>query len=258
MSKKALVAISFGTSYLNAQNAIVHIEEKLRESMPDADFFRAFTSRMIINKLALTKNIHVPTPVEIMDQLVEEGYDEVVCQTLHIIPGVEYEKMKAELSSYNDRFQQLTIGTPLLYNCDDYLICANAVLSHIPTLAKDEALVLMGHGSEHFSNSAYSQLENTFRVIDADNVYVGTVEGFPDFNYVLSRLQKKGVKKALLLPFMIVAGDHAQNDLAGDDSDSWKSMLQQAGFSVRVQLSGLGEFDEIADLIVSHMKSINK
>lgn len=258
MSKKALVAISFGTSYPQAQKAIQNVEQALATAIPDFDFFRAFTSRIIIRKLAQEQNLQIPTPAELMEQLAEQGYTDVVCQTLHVIPGIEYEKMKAELKIFAGRFERLIVGTPLLYQQEDYTVCAQAVLRHGPKLKEDEALILMGHGTEHFATAAYCQLEHAFRALGQNNVLVGTVEGFPDFSFVRKTLQEKLYRKVYLMPFMLVAGDHAQNDLAGAEEDSWKSVLEQDGYAVEARLTGLGELPEIAQLIVAHMQEAKR
>lgn len=254
MAKKAIVVISFGTSYAEAEKGILHIEEAIQKEFSDYDFFRAFTSGMIINKLKRTKNIHIENPEEALDRLAQEGYEEVLCQPTHIINGDEYDKMCRMIGKHHDKFKSLKVGTPLLTECEDFMKCAPVIMSLTPELKDGEALVLMGHGSVHFANSAYCQMEHILRYQDYDNVYVGTVEGFPELDYVMKRMKKKGVKKVYLAPFMIVAGDHARNDLAGEDEDSWKSILTEAGYEVEVILQGMGELDAIADMFVEHAK----
>lgn len=253
MEKKALALVSFGTSCPQARQSIARIEDALVQARPEHQFFRAFTSGMIIRKIEREEGIRIPTPGELMEQLAQEGYREVVCQSLHVIPGFEYEKLCTQLAPFAGHFARLEIGKPLLYEQADFLACARALLQCLPGPAADEALVWMGHGTGHIANGAYALLENTFRFLGGERIYVGTVEGFPDLDYVMERLQAHGVRRVLLAPLMIVAGDHAQNDLAGDQADSWKSRLARAGYAVRVQMKGLGDYPEIAARFAAHL-----
>ena len=164
MSKKALMIVSFGTSFDEAMPAIVNIEETCRRAFPDYDFYRAFTSGMIIRKLKKTKNIVIHNPQEVMEQLAAEGYEEVLCQPTHIINGMEYEKMMGMLAPYKDRIPVIRVGRPLLTDEEDYRKSCQIVMRELDRpLEPDEAFVLMGHGTEHFSNSAYCQFENMLR-----------------------------------------------------------------------------------------------
>ncbi len=251
--KKALVVISFGTTYPAARCAIAQIENTIKQQFPDYDFYRAFTSRMVIEKIARVEGERILTPQEQMQNLVTAGYEEVLCQSLHVIPGFEYEKMCAQIAPYRTQFAQFSVGTPLLYSMQDYKNCAQVLRKHHPVLAQDEAFVYMGHGTEHPSNACYALMENTFRICGAERVYIATVDGFPDIDYVLHRLKKQAITRVHLAPFMIVAGDHAQNDLAGAQEDSWKSILHRHGYEVHMQLQGLGEYEEIAHLFVGHI-----
>lgn len=250
MSKKALAVISFGTSYPEARRAIETLEQKLASSMPEYDFYRAFTSGMIIQKIEREEGLHIPNPAELITNLSMQGYTEVVCQSLHVIPGLEYEKMCAQIQQAAGHMS-VKIGLPMLTTPEDYLVVCQALLNEMPTLAPDEAFVYMGHGSEHAINASYSQIENTFRYLNAERVYVGTVEGFPAFDYIQKRLHVHSIRKVWLAPFMVVAGDHAQNDLAGEE-DSWRSQLSDYGYQVKVCLRGLGDIPQIGDLFVHH------
>lgn len=253
MNKKALAVISFGTTYPEAQDAIMQIESTLHQHAKNYDFYRAFTSKKVIAKLKREQGQFVLTPEELMEQLYKKGYDEILCQPLHIINGFEYEKMYTALSAYADKFSSMKIGRPLLTQHSDYESCCNIVKQYAPSPKEGKALILMGHGTEHHSNAAYCQLENTFRALGHEHVYVGTVEGFPDLNYIIGRLKKHSLTRVHLMPFMIVAGDHAQNDMAGNKQDSWKSILEQEGFIVTVQLNGLGMYPEIGQLFTKHL-----
>lgn len=253
MAKRALAVVSFGTSYPQAREAIARIECVLAQARPDCDFYRAFTSGVIIRKIEREEGVRIPTPGELMEQLAAAGYDEVICQSLHVIPGHEYDKLCAQLAPYAARFRRLEIGKPLLYEQEDFTVCCRALLDAQPPLENDEALVWMGHGTDHIANGAYALAENTFRYLGGERIYVGTVEGFPDLDYVMGRLAAHGVRRVTLAPLMIVAGDHAQNDLAGGEPDSWKSRLEAAGYTVRVRLQGLGELPAVAERFAAHL-----
>lgn len=251
MAKKALAVVSFGTTYPEARRAIEILERRLAQAMPDYDFYRAFTSQMVIRKIEREEGIVIPNPAELMEQLRAQGYEEVVCQSLHVIPGIEYEKMCRQIRQAAGTMC-VHIGKPMLYSHEDYIEICKALLAEMPELKADEAFVYMGHGTEHMVNAAYSQAENTFRYLDAERVYVGTVEGFPELDYICKRLKAHNVRKVWLAPFMIVAGDHAQNDLAGDEPDSWKSQLEAAGYETEICMRGMGEFEKIGALFEAH------
>ncbi len=259
MSKKALVVVSFGTSFDEAVPAIINIEETCKKAFPDYDFYRAYTSGMIIRKLKRTKNLIIDSPEEVMEKLAVEGYEEVLCQPTHIINGSEYEKMIRMLEPYKAQIPVIRVGRPLLTEEDDYKKTCQIMMKelHAP-LKEDEAFVLMGHGSEHHSNSAYCQFENMLRDLGYENTYVGTVEGFPGLDYVIRRLKLREIKKVYLMPLMVVAGDHARNDLAGEDEDSWDSMLKAEGFTTEIMLKGMGEIDAVAELFVEHLRMAQK
>ena len=255
MSKKALMIVSFGTSFDEAMPAIVHIEETCRRAFPEYDFYRAFTSGMIIRKLKKTKNVQIDNPQEVMEKLAAQGYDEVLCQPTHIINGMEYEKMMGMLRPYKEQIPVIRVGKPLLTEEEDYRKACQIVMQQLSApLAKDEAFVLMGHGTEHYANSAYCQFENMLRDLGYENTYVGTVEGFPGLDYVIRRMKIRGIRKVYLMPLMIVAGDHARNDLAAE-ADSWDSLLRAEGFETEIFLKGMGEIDGIADLFVEHLQA---
>ena len=243
MNQKALAVISFGTTYTLAQDAIMQIESTLSCHAKEYDCFRAFTSKMVIAKLKREQG----------QQLYQKGYKEILCQPLHIINGFEFEKMYKALRAFADKFDKIQIGRPLLTFEEDYKACCDIVMKYAPAPKEETALVFMGHGTAHYANASYCQLENTFRALGHEHVYVGTVEGFPNLDYIIGRLKKHNITRVHLMPFMIVAGDHAQNDMAGEEPDSWKSILESEGFQVTVQLDGLGSFPETGQLFASHL-----
>lgn len=255
MSKKALIVVSFGTSFDEAMPAIVNIENICKNAFPDYDFYRAFTSGMIIRKLKRTKGLTILNPEEVMELLVKEGYEEVICQPTHIINGVENDKMNQMLSKYKGQIPVIRVGSALLTEENDYAETCKIVMNELEApLTEKEAFVLMGHGTEHFANSAYCQVENMLRDLGYENTYVGTVEGFPSLDYVIRRLKRRNIEKVTIMPLMIVAGDHARNDLAGAEADSWDSILKSEGFETQVILKGLGEIDAIGEIFVKHLE----
>lgn len=253
MSKKALIAVSFGTVCPEARRAIGCVERALAAARPEHDFFRAFTSRVVAARIEREQGEQIPDVSGLLERLAATGYDEVICQSLHIIAGLEYEKLCALAAPFQTRFARLQIGLPLLHAPRDFLRCSRALLSHMPKLSRDEAFVWMGHGTAHFAGASYALLENTLRADGAERVYIATVEGLPNFDYALRRLHAREISRVHLAPLMLVAGDHAQNDLAGEDEESWKSVLLREGYEVCLHMKGMGEFSEIADIFASHL-----
>ena len=187
-----------------------------------------------------------------IEKIYAEGYGEVLVQPLHVINGAEYDDLQAELIPYMKKFTKFSLGSPLLTSYEDYTAVVEAVSSVMPELGEKEALVLMGHGSHHDANAAYCALDYIFKDEGYPQVYVGTVEGFPTLEMVMKALEADGIKKVTLMPLMVVAGDHAQNDMAGDEDDSWKVILKAAGYEVDILLIGLGEMEGIHQLYIKH------
>lgn len=256
--KKAILVVSFGTSYPETRKKTIEAcENKIRKTFDEYDVFRAFTSNMIIKKLANRDKIYIDNPVESLQKLYEKGYKEVIVQTLHIINGEEFDKLKNQVRSFECKFEKLSLGKPLLTTIDDYKKTTNALKLQVPTLKENEAVVLMGHGTFHEAHSSYTCLNYMLEEANI-NAYVGTVEGYPELENVITRLRKNNISKAILMPFMLVAGDHAINDMASDEEDSWKSILEKEGFDVEVYLKGLGENSKIQDIFVSHINDLIK
>lgn len=253
MNKKALLVISFGTSYKDTfEKTIQAIEEDLKTAYPDHDFFRAYTSRRIIKKLKARDGIAIDLPAEALEKIREMGYEEVLCQTTHIINGFEFELTVKDLLPYSKDIQ-IKMGSALLTSHEDYLGAVEAVMGSIPPLKEEEALILMGHGTYHHANAAYPCLDYVFKSEGHTNVYMGSVEGFPYIDDVVKQLKKQSqIKKLYLMPFMVVAGDHALNDMAGDEEDSWKEVLKNQGYEVEIIMKGLGELEGIRKIFVEH------
>lgn len=255
MSKKqAILAVSFGTSHKETRRKTIEaIEQEIRENFPICEIRRAFTSGMIMNVLKKRDSIHVDNVTEAMEKLVRDGFTSVILQPTHIINGDEYDKMKRQAMEFKDKFHTLRIGNPLLTESSDYEAVCKAIMKQFPDLKQQEALVLMGHGTGHFADAAYAALDYRFKALGFENVFVGTVEGYPEAEDVFSQVKKYGPEKVILLPLMVVAGDHAVNDMAGDEPDSWKSLFENQGYETECVLKGLGEFPEIRELYIKHV-----
>jgi sirohydrochlorin cobaltochelatase len=268
----AILLVVFGTSYPEAQAAYENIERVYREEFPQAEVRIAFTSDYIRRKLLDRDNVTIDNPLTALAHLNDEGYINVVVQSLHVIPGEEFHDLANIVESVRGiegkfGFRNLVLGEPLLMNLEDYRNVSRALASQFeqnttgtertphssPRDAGQMAVIFMGHGTEHSANSAYSQMANILAE-DHENVLLGTVEGYPGYDEVLASLNESGVKKARLIPFMVVAGDHALNDLTGNESESWKSMLEKEGFEIDYNLLGMGENDGIVEIFVGHTK----
>lgn len=251
--KKALLIISFGTSYQDTrQKNIDACEQHLAANCRDRDLFRAFTSEMIIRKLRNRDGLLIDNPSQALQRLLDEGYQDVAIQSLHVINGDEYEKVVSEVRAFRGRFERLVLGTPLLSCFDDYQQLMTALAAQMPTLKADERVVFMGHGASHHAFSAYACLDHlmTARHFPA---LVGAVESYPEIEHIIARLQLQRVRKVHLMPLMLVAGDHATNDMASDDEDSWKSQLEAVGVATQSWLQGLGENPLIRDMFSQHL-----
>lgn len=253
MNKKGILVVSFGTSHLDTlEKTITAIEKDIQDEFPGFDVYRAFTSGMILKKLLRTENLNFDTVTEALERMRADGIQTVVVQPTHIINGIENDKMLEEVKAFDTSFKKICVGMPLLSTVSDYKMAIHAVMEEVE-LHDEEALVLMGHGTDHYANAAYPTLEYTFHSLGYTNVLVGTVEGFPDIRNVMTKLEIMGANKVTLMPFMIVAGDHAKNDMAGKE-DSWLTELKEAGYRVEVLLKGLGEIEGIRNIYIEHIR----
>lgn len=248
-----ILVASFGTSHLDTlEKTIAAVEAETENAYEEAEVYRAFTSGMIRRKLKEEYGILTDDVRDALAHMKKDGIGKVWILPTHVIPGEEYEKVLNEAALMKDEFSEMRIARPLLGYSEDYKECVNAVMNHI-CLAEDEILLLMGHGTGHFANSAYPALEYTFHSMGYRQVFVGTVEGFPAFEDAFARISDCRKKQILLMPFMVVAGDHAKNDMAGEE-DSWLTMLKERGYEVKAVLRGLGEMEEIRELFLQHLK----
>lgn len=258
--KKAILVVSFGTSYLEPlKSSIENVENKIRNQFKDYDVYRAFTSHMIIKKLEIVHGLIVEKPEELLERLYIEGYEEVIIQPLHIIPGEEFSYIKNIEVYFKDKFKSIKVGRPIFYYQgieglpEDYSLFIKSIKGIIEG---EEAVVMMGHGTVHPSNAVYGALQSVLNDEGYKNVFVGTVKGYPNFTSVLNKIKKRGIKKVLLMPLMLVAGNHAINDMTSEKDNSWKSMLEAEGIEVKLWTKGLGEVDEFAQLYIDRVDDL--
>lgn len=255
MQKTGLLVVSFGTSYHDSlKNNIEAIEKSIGNAFPGYELRRAFTSGMIIRKLKKRDDYHVDTVKEALESFLADGFTDLLVQPTHIINGIENDIMLDTLRSYKNKFHSIRVGAPLLTTTEDYRTLINGLMEEYSDLKKEEFLVFMGHGTEHDANAVYPALDYMLKADGYTNVYIGTVEGYPDLSLVKALVHKRSPKRILLAPLMIVAGDHATNDMAGDDEDSWKNEFLREGYEVSCILKGLGEYPSIRDIFVEHAK----
>ena len=254
-TKKAILAVSFGTSHNDTRKVTIDaIERDMQEAFPDYMLYRAWTSKMIIKKLKNRDNVHVFTVLEAMEQMKKDGITDVLIQPTHVINGIENDLMKEDALAYRDDFHSITFGDPLLTSAEDNLAVIQAIADEFSDLAQDQVLVLMGHGTTHYANSIYAALDYTFKDKGYKNIFLGTVEAYPSMESLMRMVKEYNPSKVVLAPFMIVAGDHAKNDMAGDDPESWYSQFKAAGFEVEPVIKGLGEYTGVRSLLVEHLR----
>lgn len=256
--KKAILVVSFGTSYADTRELTIDATEaKYAETYPDYEIVKAFTSQIIIDVLEERDNIDVYNVEEAFEYLKDNKFSDVIVQPTLVMNGAEYDEMLAVVEVEQENFAHLAIGAPLLTHVEDYMKVAEALRDEVEAAvtAEDEAVVLMGHGTHHYANSAYAAMEYTFHDLGMKNVFVGTVEGYPMIDSVIARLNENNIKKVTLYPFMLVAGDHASNDMAGDEEDAWKTILKKEGFEVETVLRGLGEDEAIQGIYLEHTEA---
>lgn len=254
--KKGILVVSFGTSHPDTRKLTIQaIEKRIGEAFPDHNIYRAFTSGMIIRKIKEQEGLSVMTAREALEQMRKDGIKDVIIQPTHVINGVENGKMTEEAKACRDWFSYLRIGDALLTTREDNEAVIEAVAAEYGDLKEKEALVLMGHGTTHYANAIYAALDYEMKDKGYGNIFLGTVEAYPSLTSIFRMLKEGGYTRVCLAPFMIVAGDHAKNDLSGEEEDSWYSRFLREGYEVRCVLKGLGEIAEIQNLFVDHAKS---
>ena len=255
MDRKLIICVSFGSSYEETiKKTIDVIESDLKNKFKDYDLRRAFTSPTIIKKLE-KRGIFIDSLKAALEKAKKDGYKCVYIQPTHLIAGFEYDKINETVNSFENAFKEIKLGVPLLNDREDVKKVCSVFADENP-FDDDEALIIMGHGTEHDADIVYKKSQEVFRHFGYENIFVSTVEGELSIENVSKKVLKKGYKKAVLIPFMLVCGEHATNDMAGDDEDSWKNILISKGFDVRIVFKGMGEYKGVRDLIAEHLQKL--
>ncbi len=279
IGENELLVVSFGTSFNDSRAAdIKGIEDALQEAYPDWSVRRAFTAQIIINHVQARDGEKIDNMQQALDRAVANGVKNLVVQPTHLMHGAEYDEMNEMLDQYRDKFESIAVAEPLLgevgadatvINADKEAVAKAITAAAIKDAGYDSldaaaadkvAFVFMGHGTSHTAKVSYSQMQTTMQTLGYDNVFIGTVEGEPEetsCENVIEAVKAAGYTKVVLRPLMVVAGDHANNDMAGDDADSWLSQFKAAGCfdSVDTQIAGLGEISDIQQIYIDHTKA---
>ena len=277
IGENELLVVSFGTSFNDSRVAdIKGIEDALQAAYPDWSVRRAFTAQIIINHIQARDGEKIDNMTQALDRAVANGVKNLVVQPTHLMHGAEYDEMCEAIEAYKDQFESVSIAEPMLgeVGSDATVINADkeAVAKAITAVAVSEAgfesleaakdagtaFVFMGHGTAHVAKVTYSQMQAQMQNLGYENVFIGTVEGEPEetsAEAVIEAVKAAGYTNVVLRPLMVVAGDHANNDMAGSDDDSWKTMFEAAGFTVDCQIHGLGEIADVQALYVAHTKA---
>ena len=252
--KKGVIVASFGTTHEDTRKKTIDvIENDIKNTYKDSIILRAWTSDIIRAKLKKRHDVHINDIKEAMEEALENGVEDLLIISTHIMDGIENNKVKEVAASYKDKFSKIRMGNALLESDEDF----KYLIKELDSLYEKEdgaAYLLMGHGSDHESNKIYELLRNRFAECGRGDIYIACVEGYPYLEDVLPKLSE--YKTVHLSPFMIVAGDHAKNDMAGDE-DSFKSILEDMNKNVDYELKGLGEYDFVRRLILKHADEAN-
>lgn len=247
--KASVLMVHFGTTFDDTRkNTIDAVNDEAKKEFPDMEIREAYTSRIIMRRLK-ERGIVKDNPAEALDKLAKEGYTHIIVQPTNVINGVESKTLEQQLEMYKDKFKEIRTGSALLSTPEDYKAVAEIIDKEVGKVTDNEAVVLVGHGTHDNGNAAYPAMDYTAKSMGY-KFYVGTIEGFPEFDDVVRGLKKDNIKKVILMPFMFVAGDHANNDIAVD----WKEALEKEGFIVEVKLTSLGMMEDIRKMFIDHAK----
>ena len=277
IGENELLVVSFGTSYNDSRvNDIKSIEDALQEAYPDWSVRRAFTAQIIINHIQARDGEKIDNMTQALERAVANGVKNLVVQPTHLMHGAEYDEMCAAIDDYRDNFDAVSIAEPLLgevgsdasvINADKEAVARAVAAAAVEASGFDSleaakeagaAFVFLGHGTAHVARVSYSQMSTQMQQLGYENVFIGTVEGEPEetaCESVIEEVRAAGYTTVILRPLMVVAGDHANNDMAGSDDDSWKPMFEDAGFTVDCQIAGLGGIADIQALYIAHTQA---
>lgn len=252
-----LLVISFGTSFNDSRRLTIGaIEDSLEAAFPDYAVRRGFTANIVIDHIERRDGMRIDDVTEALNRAADNGVKKLVVQPTHLMDGLEYHDVVDEVAQYSDAFEQVAIGEPLLTSDEDFARVEDAIVDWTKEYDDGEtAICFMGHGTEAESNAVYQKLQDKLTADGHTNYYVGTVEASPTVEDVLAAVQAGGYKRVVLEPLMVVSGDHANNDMAGDAADSWKTVFENAGYEVVCLLRGLGENEDIRQLYAEHAQA---
>lgn len=252
-----LLVVSFGTSFNDSRRLTIGaIEEDMEKAFTDFAVRRAFTAQIVIDHVKDRDGEVIDNVTEALDRAVENGVKTLVVQPTHLMNGIEYDELQGTLAEYADAFEKVVVGEPLLTSDEDFKIVETAITESTAEYDDGEtAIVYMGHGTEHESNGVYAKLQDLLTEDGYANYYIGTVEAEPSLEDVVEAVDAGEYTKVVLVPLMVVAGDHANNDMASDEEDSWKTTFAEAGYEVEALLQGLGENEAIRELYVQHAQA---
>ena len=257
IGEKELLVVSFGTSYNDSRRLTIGaIEAAMAEAFPDWSVRRAFTSQIIIDHVASRDGVAIDNVTQALDRAADNGVKTLVVQPTHLMNGLEYEELMSTLAEYSDAFESISVGQPLLTSDEDFQAVMEAIVA--ATAGYDDgrtAICFMGHGTEHDANGVYAKLQQLLTDSGHANYYIGTVEAEPTLEDLLASVGQGDYSRVVLLPLMVVAGDHANNDMAGDEDGSWKLAFEDAGYQVECVLTGLGELEAIQELFAAHAQA---
>lgn len=257
--KEAILLVAFGTTVPEARKAFDQIESQVKGVFPGVEVRWAFTSSIVRKKLS-EQGVKLDPPTVALAKLLEDGFNRVVVASFHTLPGEEFHDLYADVEAFRNMSgssqRRILVTRPLLSSRQSMEAAIKSMLNQTPKSRKPgDAVLLMGHGSAHHPGDAVYAAMNFYAQDKDPNLYIATVEGQPTLEDVVPRLKKKGIKKIYLMPFMAVAGDHARNDMCGDEKDSWKSILAQNGFEVECVMKGTAENPEIVNLWIENIKA---
>lgn len=257
IGENELLVLSFGTSFNDSRRLTIGaIEQALEDAFPDWSVRRGFTANIVIDHVEKRDGIHIDDIDESLNRAVDNGVKTLVVQPTHLMNGIEYDEIVGKLAEYADSFEKVVVGEPLLTSDEDFDIVSDAIVEATKEYDDGEtAIVFMGHGTEAESNQIYSKMQQVLTDKGMENYYVGTVEAAPSLDDVLAAVQGKEYKRVVLRALMVVAGDHANNDMAGDEEGTWKKTFEDAGYEVVPVLEGLGQIPAIQDLYVAHAQA---
>lgn len=255
--KKGILLVAFGTTVPEAQISYDNIERSVKKTFPGIPVRWGYTSRTIIRKMG-ERGKQLATPAEALSTMMRENFTHVAVQSFHVMPGAEFHGLVKNVHRFEGMskgLKKVMVGYPLMTTSEDVQKVAEAFLQIIPPeRRKTDAVVFMGHGTYHPANVYYAALNYHVQKLDP-NVFVGTVEGWPEIDDIMADLKKNRIKKAYLMPFMTVAGDHARNDMAGPEGNSWKSILEKEGIKCVPVFKGAAEYPEFVDIWVDHLRT---